>query len=66
MRHVGPDHREDRGGPDGPLLRVGAASVLSDLGRVGGQGFRVEVLGLGHFQLGSYGDRSLIEGLYTL
>ena len=30
------------------------------------QGCMLEGFGLGHFQAGSFRDRSLIEGLYTL
>ena len=37
-----------------------------DLGVLGGVGIAGQLLCLGHFQLGSYPYRSLIEGLYTL
>ena len=41
--------------------RISWDSFSCSIGRVGIAG-----LGLGHFQVGSYGYRSLIEGLYTL
>ena len=45
------------------MSNAGFISSAVSLSAFGGLGF---VLSLGHFQVGSYRYRSLIEGLYTL